>query len=101
MVMSGGRLHFMVLLPKTDIAAIGYHQPSTGSEVIKLISCSAQLRLKFIPLINVKMPTIVGILTSMSRINYWLSSFKPPIFHIQYLGYFYIFEQLRFHAQLS
>ena len=41
-----------------------------GSEVIKLFSCSAQLRLKFILLINVKMPTIVGILTFISRINY-------------------------------
>ena len=42
----------------------------SGLEVIKLFSCSAQLRLKFILLINVKMPTIVGILTFMSRINY-------------------------------
>ena len=33
-------------------------------------SCSAQMRLKFILLINVKMPTIVGILTFISRINY-------------------------------
>ena len=33
----------------------------TVSEVIKLFSCSAQLRLKFILLINVKMPTIIGI----------------------------------------
>ena len=40
--------------------------------LLKLFSCSAQLRLKFILLINVKMPTIVGILTLMSRINYWL-----------------------------
>ena len=39
-------------------------------EVIKIFSCSAQLRLKFILLINVKMPTIVGILTFISRINY-------------------------------
>ena len=30
----------------------------TGPEVIKLFSCSAQLRLKFILLINVKMPTM-------------------------------------------
>ena len=43
-----------------------------GCEVIKLFSCSAQLRLKFILLINVKMPTIVGILTFISRINYRL-----------------------------
>ena len=44
----------------------------SGSEVIKLFSCLAQLRLKFIVLINVKMPTIVGILTFISRINYRL-----------------------------
>ena len=42
----------------------------TGPKVIKLFSCSIQLRLKFILLINVKMPTFVGILTFMSRINY-------------------------------
>ena len=34
--------------------------------VIKPFSCSTQLRLKFILLIKVKMPTIVGILTFMS-----------------------------------
>ena len=43
-----------------------------GPEVIKLFSCSTQLRLKFILLRNVKMPTIVGILTFISRINYRL-----------------------------
>ena len=41
----------------------------TGLEVIKLFSCSTQLSKKFILLISVKMPTIVGILTFMSRIN--------------------------------
>ena len=40
-----------------------------GLEVIKLFSCSAQLRLKFILLINDKMLTIVGILSFISRIN--------------------------------
>ena len=68
-----------------------------GPEVINLFSCSTQLSTKFqlllktkiltnkkflasslsdvvlIMLINVKMPTIVGILTFMSRIN-----FVPP-----------------------
>ena len=38
-----------------------------GPEVMKLFSCSAQLRLKFILLINV-----VGILTFISRVNYML-----------------------------
>ena len=46
------------------------HVVTPGPEGIKLFSCSAQLRLKFILLINVKMPTIVGILTFISRINY-------------------------------
>ena len=41
----------------------------TDPEVIKLNSCSTQLSIKFILLINVKMSTIVGILTFMSRLN--------------------------------
>ena len=69
-----------------------YHlNPAPG--VIKLVSCSTQLSMKFqlpiktkmlknthisclktfILLINVKMPTIVGILTFISRINFMLS----------------------------
>ena len=68
-----------------------------GTEVIKLFSCSTQLTMKFQPLItttmlkiltflafklpnivfimliNVKMPTIVGIVTFMSRINFVFS----------------------------
>ena len=40
-----------------------------GPEVIKLFSSSTQLSTKFILLINVKMPTIVGILTFISMIN--------------------------------
>ena len=40
----------------------------TGPEVMELFSCSAQLRLKFVLLINVNMPTVVGILTFI--INY-------------------------------
>ena len=72
-----------------------------GSKVIKLFSCSAQLRLKFILLINVKMPTIVGILTFISRINYRLWSYKPSISISMYVGYFSIYEDLKFQAQLS
>ena len=36
---------------------------------MKLFLCSTQLSTKFILLTNVKMPTIVGILTFISRIN--------------------------------
>ena len=68
-------------------------------KVIKLFSCSTQLRQKFILLINVKMPTIVGILTFMSRINYQFLSFEPKCSTIFYN--FNIYEQLKFHAELS
>ena len=44
----------------------------SGPEIIKLVSCSAQLSINFFLLINVKMPTIVGILTLMSRKNSFL-----------------------------
>ena len=70
-----------------------------GPEVIKLFSCSTQLRLKFILLINVKMPTIVGILTFISRINYKFLSFESE-FSTNF-DHFNIYEQLKFHAQLS
>ena len=44
----------------------------SGSEVIKLSSCSTQLSMKIFLLINDKMPTIVGILVFMSRKNSYL-----------------------------
>ena len=43
--------------------------PRSGPKVIKHFSCSTQLSTNFILLINVKMPTIVGILTFISMIN--------------------------------
>ena len=41
----------------------------SGPKDIKLFLCSTQLRTKFILFINVKMPTIVVILTFISMIN--------------------------------
>ena len=41
----------------------------SGPEIIKLFSYSTQLSTKFILLINVKIPTSVGILTFISMIN--------------------------------
>ena len=52
-------------------------QKSPGPEVIKLFSCSTQLSIKIFMLISVKMPTIVGILTFMSRKNSILSLSEP------------------------
>ena len=68
-------------------------------KVIKLFSCSTQLRLKFILLINVKMPTIVDILTFISRINYRLLHSKPSISIC--LGYFGIYELFKSKSQLT
>ena len=48
-----------------------------GPEVIKLFSCSAQLILKFILLLNVKMPTIVGFMPGFS--TDWLFSYLCAI----------------------
>ena len=47
-----------------------------GPEVVKLFSSSTQLSMDFIPLINVKWPTIVGILTFMSMIDKHLRDLK-------------------------
>ena len=48
-----------------------------GPEVIKLFSCSTQLSMKLFLFLNVKMPTIVGILTFMSGKNNILGLSEP------------------------
>ena len=47
-----------------------------GLEIIKLFSNSTRLNMKFIMLINVKMTTIVDILTIISMINTALRELK-------------------------
>ena len=54
--------------------------------------------MKFILLINVKMPTIVGILTFISRINILSEYFKQEKLSFRYFSFY---EQLKIHAQLS
>ena len=90
---------FLILTEKWANSLENKSGASLGHKVIKLFSCSTKLISKFILLINVKMPTVVGILTFISRINDWLLWFKPAI-SIDF-GYFSIYEQLKFHAQLS
>ena len=75
------------------------HYVRPGLKVIKLFSCSTQLSTKFIMLINVKMPTIVGILTFISMINTTSESLKASKVFI--FSHFIFYEQLKFHAQLS
>ena len=48
-----------------------------GPKVIKNFSCSTQLSMKFFLLINVKMPTMVGIFTFMSGKNSILGLSQP------------------------
>ena len=69
------------------------------AEVIKLFSCSAQMSMKLIMLINVKMPTIVGILILMSMINTTSEHLIAREFFI--FKHFILNEHLKFHAQLS
>ena len=55
--------------------------------------------MKFFLLINVKMPTIVGILTVMGGKNSILGLSDPKNSWISW--YFFTYEHLKFHAQLS
>ena len=53
-------------LPGASEAELLVAAAGPGPEAIKLFPCLTQLSMKFFVLINVKMPTIVGILTFMS-----------------------------------
>ena len=68
-----------------------------GPEVINLFSSSSQLSMKFFLLINVKMPTIVGILTFMNRKNSILGLSETEKSITQYKGT----ENLVEHGSLS
>ena len=70
-----------------------------GPEVIKLFQCSTQLSTKFILLINVKMPTIVGILTFIRTIN--TASERITAINFFICLYFSFYEQLKFCAKFS
>ena len=70
----------------------------SGLEV-EFFSYSTQLSMKFILLINVKMPTIVGILTFISMINTTSERLETRKFFI--CRYFSFYKQLKFRTQLS
>ena len=59
---------------------------------------STQFSTKFIPHINVRMPTIVGIFTFKSMIN---TSERLRARHSFHCRYFSFYEKLKFRAQLS
>ena len=60
---------------------------------MNIFPCSTQLSMKFILLINVKMPTIVDILAFISRINTASESYET--------GTAFIFQHFTFYAQLK
>ena len=65
-----------VLLSETFFGSNSPISFKSGIKVIKTFSCSIQISMKFILLINVKMPTFAGILTLISSINTIAESFK-------------------------
>ena len=71
----------------TGLSLTWSQTPKPGPEV-KLFSCSTQLSMKCSLLINVKMPTIVGILTYISMINTTSERLKARHFFIcQYFSF--------------
>ena len=73
-------LLLMIVLLQTIIKLqVNFHP---GPEVVKLFSCSAQLIMKFSLLINMKMPTIVGIFILISRESFMLSNVYKKLFAI-------------------
>ena len=86
-------------MPDLNKKKVILNKRHTGPKVIKLFQCSTRLSMKFIMLINVKMPTIVGILTFISIINTISERLKVRNFFICW--YFSFYEQLKFHAQSS
>ena len=88
----------MTLFGHYVFAGISQHAKSinnTGSEVMKLFPCSTLLSTNFILLINVKMPTIVGILTLISMINTTSVKIRARNFFL-ICQYFTFYEQLQF-----
>ena len=73
------RISIMYPKHKSQVTKADFGNCLPDPEVIKLISCSTQLSMEFIMLINVKKPTIVGILTFISSISTPSESFKSKI----------------------
>ena len=71
----------------------------SGLKVVKQFSCSTHLSMKFILPINVKMPTIVGILSFISRINTTSDGSKTRNIYISQIFSFY--EELKFYAHFT
>ena len=92
-------MHPLLVRAENVLASMQSRVGLPGPNVIKLFSCSTELSTKFILLINVKMPTIYGILTFISMINTTDRRLKARNFFI--CRHFSFYEQLQFRAPLS
>ena len=91
--------YFTCCVPRLFRLLFDWFTLTSGPKVIKHLSCSTQLSTKFIMLISIKMPTIVGILTFISMISTSSDSLKASkVFIFQHCSFY---EQLKLHAQLS
>ena len=89
-------------LQRVSIHACQYHVRNKTEiphlEAINIL-CSTQLSMKFILLMNVKMSTIVDILSFISRINTPYEILKARNSYL--FQHFSFYEELVFYAQLS
>ena len=93
------RCHYGIMIKMTSICSDDVASRIARPRGYKTFLCSTRLSINFFLLINVKMPTIVGILIFMSRKNSILGLSEPEKCWISW--YFYTYEYLKFHAQLS
>ena len=76
-----------------------YVVPRPGPEVRKLFSCSTQLSMKFVLFINLKILTKV--LNFFHAQLSWASSAELSMKKVLFFWYFYLYDQVKFHAELS
>ena len=67
----------------------------SGSKVINFFPYSTLLTIKFVQLINIKMPNIVGILGISSRVNISCYVMLAESFG---MSFFYIYKQDKYHV---
>ena len=72
-----------------------------GPEVIKLFSCSTQLSLKFVQLINLKLQTLVHVNSFLLNIAEHENFSANKYENANYCWHFHIYKQRKFHALLT
>ena len=101
LVMQCVLMHWILLfyISQTPRQAWWEWQRNPGPEVIKLFSCSTQLSMKFVLLINLKLLTILNsfLLNIAEHENFSANKYE----NANLSWHFHIYWQRKFHAQLS